>query len=462
MSENNQLIENVHKLITSEPFQELEHVVKKLSMFSLVGKTHTERWHSAFIAWLLNPSAGHNLGTFPLKRFLMAVRLVAGNEKIPTDFPEIYEIEKFPISNWCIRPDSETKNRNKEKAGHFENKLEGKKKCYFDIALTAEMGVDKPKRTLLLIIENKVKTGESKAKTEEGKDQTEAYAEWANEGYNNKGNNNIFPLDSPQVPNVTYKALVFLTPLNKTPSSKNFMPMSYQHMMDFVLVPCLQNPRISDRGRFLLEEYIGTLSNTGYCLTPQDRRCAKRIMDEYSDTVRNMLRAAERAPDPDEESEKVEQNSLEKYVAALIESKKEVFQLLEWAIKDTIDSNFSLPERYTKTSVSNYDYSILKDELEPDENGLISAYFKTDKNITAAIDFSKGKQPFFYFEEKKSMSANKATHAAINQAEAAGTFTPNKSRSYQWSTVWCVRSDPEYKNKDFLSVYKTISKKLEE
>ena len=111
---SNELIENVHKLITSEAFQELEYAVKELSLFSLVGTTHTERWHSAFVSWLLNPSAGHNLGTFPLKRFLMAMRLVSGNSKMPTTIPEMYEIEESRISNWEIMPDSETKELNRK------------------------------------------------------------------------------------------------------------------------------------------------------------------------------------------------------------------------------------------------------------------------------------------------------------------------------------------------------------
>jgi len=546
-----ELIKNVHRLITSEAFQELEYAVKELSLFSLVGTTHTERWHSAFIAWLLNPSAGHNLGTFPLKRFLMAMRLVNGDSKMPTQVPEMHEIEESRISDWYIMPDSETKGKNHEKTVSLNR---NNRKCSFDIALSAEWRhqAANNKKSLLLIIENKVKAGESG-------DQTKAYAEWLNlpvkrDGKIQTASHEIFPLDSPTNKTASYKALVFLTPKGGKGATmdKHFVPMSYQNLMDFVLVPCLQNPRISDRGRFLLEEYIETLSDTGYCLTPRDRRCAKIIMKDFSETINDMLLAASFLPDQEgkinrghlsvsikelvnagklrvgdelrvsqkdyvvvigkegddygllvdgrffktpssaataivgkpcnrwdlfkatgktlksmrdeyenEQAEWVKTNFKRvemQYIDSLVESKKEVFRLLERAIQDVEDPDFSLPDRY-KDSAANFDYSILKEHLKLNEDGCVDAYFEGCENITASIDFSS-KRPRIYFGGKP-MSALKATKDAADLASNADKFTRHPTGSYRWSQYWYVAHDVDYRDKSFIQAYNAIMKKIE-
>lgn len=68
--------EKIHGMISDPSFIELRRNSLDLSLFDVVGMTHTERWHSAFLAWLLNPSerSSHGLAYFPMKQLLSTMR----------------------------------------------------------------------------------------------------------------------------------------------------------------------------------------------------------------------------------------------------------------------------------------------------------------------------------------------------------------------------------------------------
>lgn len=63
-------IEQVEELISSKQFQQLKYFQEKTNVFTIVGQTHTEHWHSAFISWLLDPNSSLCLGHYPLVRLL--------------------------------------------------------------------------------------------------------------------------------------------------------------------------------------------------------------------------------------------------------------------------------------------------------------------------------------------------------------------------------------------------------
>ena len=65
---------SIHELISDPDFISLERRMNRSSIFSIVGRTHAETWHSNFIAWLLNPQGEHGLGYFPIKRICYAMR----------------------------------------------------------------------------------------------------------------------------------------------------------------------------------------------------------------------------------------------------------------------------------------------------------------------------------------------------------------------------------------------------
>lgn len=294
---SNELIPKINSMICSKPFQDIEYAVRNLSLFSIVGTTHIERWHSAFIAWLLNPVAEHGLDNYALKQLLVAMHTVENDvlnaeRKLHSKFPSPSIVECAVFEEVDVMPDTTTTDNCKEKTVQA-----GGKKCSFDIALTATYSIPDlsgaQKRTrknkLLLIIENKVKAAESH-------DQTTRYEKWAE--------NPVFPISSSPTEegssrlNNLAKALLFLTPLGAKPAKSDvFISMSYQHFTDMVLIPCLRNSRITLRGRELMDEYLEALSDAGYCLIPRDRKCAKEILSLFSETLDDMILAASQVKD---------------------------------------------------------------------------------------------------------------------------------------------------------------------
>ena len=60
----------IENLITDYRFQNLKYCQEKTNVFTIVGQTHTEHWHSSFIRWLLDAHSSMRLGHFPLARLL--------------------------------------------------------------------------------------------------------------------------------------------------------------------------------------------------------------------------------------------------------------------------------------------------------------------------------------------------------------------------------------------------------
>ena len=54
----------------SPKYRELDAYYRRKSNFEVLGIQRNETRHSRFVAWLLNPSEAHGLGTFGLKKFL--------------------------------------------------------------------------------------------------------------------------------------------------------------------------------------------------------------------------------------------------------------------------------------------------------------------------------------------------------------------------------------------------------
>jgi hypothetical protein len=291
-------------MVCSDAFQKLEHAIRDLSLFSIVGTTHVERWHSAFIAWILNPNAEHGLNEYALRQLLVAMRRVAINEvnngfKWPKKFPSSADIETTDFVNIDVLPDTTTQDMCKEKTVQVGQK----KRFSFDIALTAEFGLhssvgrrNEPQR-LLLIVENKVKSSEGHSG-----EQTKDYAEWVDK-------TPCFPISSQENKDNARKtrnlvpALLFLTPRGDKASSQDFVNMSYQDFVDMVLVPCLRNSKLTQRGRVLIEEYLEALSDADYCLTPRDITCVQELFNKHEKTLEDMTIASEYVENEEEDED---------------------------------------------------------------------------------------------------------------------------------------------------------------
>ncbi|MFY0781812.1 PD-(D/E)XK nuclease family protein [Peribacillus simplex] len=250
----------LNQLISDSDFLRLQESFEKESLFQLLGFGHRETMHSSFISWLLSPTSSLNLGTFPLKRFLYYIcEENLSNEKTVIDFDLIesdsLQLEEMEVATEVAESvvDPET---NQELRARF------------DLYLTNDL--------VRIIVENKVLARENK-------DQTETYTKIL------KHLEDSYP----------YELKVFLSPdATVKPKCPEFIQIDYQGLYDFVIVPCLNHPKITTANKNILEEYIHNLRmvykgvnkpmarvNDELCVAIYDKY--KDVLDEIFDAVKN-------------------------------------------------------------------------------------------------------------------------------------------------------------------------------
>jgi hypothetical protein len=79
-------------------FQRLRASQERTNLFRIVGKTDSERWHSAFWAWALDPAGSHGLGDHGLRRLL--VEAAGPNGIIPSAQLRPKEVQGSPDVAW--------------------------------------------------------------------------------------------------------------------------------------------------------------------------------------------------------------------------------------------------------------------------------------------------------------------------------------------------------------------------
>ncbi len=209
-------IEQAEELIASKQFQQLKYFQEKTNVFTIVGQTHTEHWHSSFISWLLDPNSSLCLGHYPLVRLLSLYMIKSET----TDF-SLKTVFNMDLD-----------------AVHFVTE-----KTFFT--------ADRKKRSidvygesdeLVLVIENKVKARENMNGTDVG--QTKDYRDYVEE-HSKKGQKVI---------------CLFITPDPKQkPYDKSYTQITYQELYDYVIAKCIEHPQLNKDGRYLLEQYANNL-----------------------------------------------------------------------------------------------------------------------------------------------------------------------------------------------------------
>ncbi len=275
----------IHDMISNPDFIELRHWMQDQSFFSVVGRTHTEMWHSSFIAWLLNPQGHHMLGYFPIKCLLSAMRKKAVKllkddtenkdmwVKIEDALPNQEIIDTWWFDNCVIMPDCNDENLNREKMANGKNRLD----IAFTLGMKNPLAASKYTKRLLFICENKINSYENDA-------QTERYVKWAE-------TEATFPLSQTEDDSEcrpfkikraeTTFALLYLTPSGGRPTSEKFLPMSYQELMDNVLIPCSLHPSLSSDGKSLLLEYMHTLDRKNLAVSAKVKKLCQDLIDKY-------------------------------------------------------------------------------------------------------------------------------------------------------------------------------------
>lgn len=180
------------------------------SMMEIVGVHRDENKHSDFLAWLFDSSSDHQLGAEPAKNLIEFIK--KNGQLLP------------------IIADKITKCTAKREVA-------GKDRDRVDIILEIEAGQKK----IRVVFENKVNAPETK--DNDGIGQTKRYhREYSQK---NDGFENVY------IYNRCDKS--------QLPQCQEFICITYQDIVDNIIEPLLQLPKLNPRTEFILKDYILTL-----------------------------------------------------------------------------------------------------------------------------------------------------------------------------------------------------------
>lgn len=247
--------EQAELLVTDRRFQQLKYFQEKTNVFTIVGQTHTEHWHSSFMKWLFDPNSSLCLGHYPLTR-LLALFLIK-NENSDFTLQDIYDMDLDQV--------------------HFETEktfMAGGKKRSIDVyGYSGE---------LIIVIENKVKAMENYNGTNVG--QTADYYEYV-ENTREKGQRAFY---------------FFMTPNPKQKSyDENYTKITYQEFYDYIIARCLEHPQLNKDGRYLLEQYANNLREPVHDapMALVNINLCHELYDEYSEFLDEIFEDVERCQD---------------------------------------------------------------------------------------------------------------------------------------------------------------------
>ncbi len=247
----------IESLITDSRFQKLKFSQEKTNVFTIVGQTHTEHWHSSFMSWLFDAHSSLRLGHFPLARLLTLYMIK--KEDCGYTLRDIYSWDLDEVT-FCTEKDASY----------------GGKKRSIDVYGESE--------ELIIVIENKVNARENFNNSNRG--QTMDYYEYVESHKSSK-----------------QKALYFFITAdqNQKADADMYVQISYQEMYDFIISKCIEHPQVSEDGRYLLEQYSSNLretihnSNTPMALT--NIAVCKELYEDYTDVLDGIFEEVEATED---------------------------------------------------------------------------------------------------------------------------------------------------------------------
>ena len=209
----------IEQIVTDSRFQKLKYLQEKTNIFTIVGQTHTEHWHSSFISWLLDPHSSMCLGHYALAR-LLNIYLSKAED---TDFTlkDLYRLDLNRV--------------------HFQTE----KTFMLDSAKKRSVDVYGESDEVIIVIENKVKAGENFNGSDVG--QTQDYYDYIEE-HKKEGQRSFY---------------FFITPSPRQNAfHRKYMQITYQEMYDCIIAKCIEHPRLGADSRYVLEQYANNLRET--------------------------------------------------------------------------------------------------------------------------------------------------------------------------------------------------------
>lgn len=245
----------IENLITDYRFQNLKYRQEKINIFTIVGQTHTEHWHSSFMRWLIDAHSSLRLGHFPLARLLTLYMI-----KKPDCGFNLRDIYRWKLDDIKFYTEKDATYMGKKRS--------------IDVYGESD--------ELILVIENKVNARENYNNSEQG--QTMDYYNY---------------VEANKKPE--QKALYFFVAADQKQKAyaDMYVRISYQEMYDCIISKCIEHPQVSEDGKYLLEQYVANLretihnSNTPMALV--NIPLCKELYDDYSELLDDVFDAVEKA-----------------------------------------------------------------------------------------------------------------------------------------------------------------------
>ena len=329
------LMKRVLALESDPDFQRLKEKIEQTNFFRILGTSQTERWHSSFWAWILDPSGSHGMGGFASRRLLAMSSDKEGNiqsqrlgkkrgtgdeinwdpdRQSPSSRMELKltDLVSFNQSS-CLSAPSRLTN-------FSEIQIDGSSKSnQLDILLILQGDeyndeYKNEKITILIGIECKVN-----AKYDPS--QLKRYSKWLHENpdpkkiKNKKVSESVVDImlacnrDKEPLFSIGY----FLS--SEKPSGGSGSPppedlerpwisITYQNMIDEILYPMVEQSRLNERSKMLIQQYIelaGSPQSEIYTeATEMQKDLVGKVIEKHLDTFKMIAKVLEGDPERQE------------------------------------------------------------------------------------------------------------------------------------------------------------------
>lgn len=222
-------------LYNGKNYLALKAYYSRSSLFDILGISRWETVHSNFLAWILNPNASHKMGYEPLRKFIRLLYLASNTQTNTTN--NFAQEMKVPVITDTYR--LEDVNVVNEQATPSRARMD----IYIKGGIQLNPESSEQRRTLQIIIENKIDSSEHNF-------QTQKYYNSCVEQQNEDKRDIILA--------------AYLTPdISNKCSDERYLRITYQQLADEVLFP-LNNVQKSPMASFLIDEYLRNLGRAPF------------------------------------------------------------------------------------------------------------------------------------------------------------------------------------------------------
>lgn len=283
----------IANLVADPAFVRFDRLSEQPNFFAILGRTFTERWHSAFLGWFLDPDGSHGLGDFPLRRLL--VTLSDGTMTVQPDHPGPAFLTPSELAREAVLRDFSGATVLPNEHNQSEKTLDAlasedaclpnqiKKDKHIDVWLEHSHIDPDPDQLhglchrLSIIIEMKIKAAMSV--TQPSKYPDFIVAEHTKDTHHR--GICIFLSPHPKgTSNITPKTIA---------GDKRWYCIDYQSLYDGIIQPCLERGRLRTDGQLLVDHYVRNLrASTKHgvlAMTKQDKDLALQVVKNHKETL---------------------------------------------------------------------------------------------------------------------------------------------------------------------------------